>query len=383
MVYRQQRHVVEKVGDEFVVGPPIGTPPPGRVPRYGKLRFLNRAGVEGEGVNVGYEWTYRQYVEGGTLAAGVYTFDNVTEENYPDGGIPLELNLSVFRTHKGVITRGIVGEIILRKPTSDQSATVRASTPITFTAREFEVDEKFIPREQKASSIDDNRPVDVDLFDDLTENGRLEVVVRCAERAQYFGMAQTDVYLKAAEKPFAVNFIKGHLGIWMQMLIVTSLGVMFSTFLSGPVAMMATISSVVMGVFAEFIRGVFGVQWEDNPFLVRLLGTLRDDAEAVTGGGPIESMIRLLTQKNLTIDLDFHPWIMFAIDWVDIFLMGLLYTVTHVLPDFRHLHRSDNVANGYDISYHLLSQQGLTTLAFFLCLSFIGYILLKTREIAA
>ena len=53
-----------------------------------------------------------------------------------------------------------------------------------------------------------------------------------------------------------MNFVKGYLGIWVQMLLVTSFGVMFSTFLSGPVAMMATLAALVLGFFAQFIFDV-------------------------------------------------------------------------------------------------------------------------------
>ena len=377
----QHYHEVDMVEGKVVVGPAIGIPPSGRVPLYGKLRFLDRAGAPGEGVNVGYEWGYRKYIEGGTLAAAVWTFDNITEQNFREGGIPLDLNISVFRTYKGDINRGIVGEIILQNP--DTSAAIRTSTPITFTAKEYEIDEQFIPRKLSAIGLDDSQPQEVDLFEDLAPDGKLEIIVRCAERAQYFGVAQGDVYMKASERPFLVNFIKGYAGIWMQMIIVISLGVMFSTFLSGPVAMMATISSIAMGIFSRFIAGVFGEQFEQNPFLVRLLGTVQDKGEGITGGGPIESAIRLFTQKNLSVDLEFPTWIETVIRWFDLFMMGMLYTVTKILPDFGMLNRADHVAHGYDIPNTLLLQHGLMTFTFFILLSIAGYFLLKTREIAA
>ena len=38
-----------------------------RVPYYGKVRFLDRKGVEvAKGISVGNEWTYRSFIEGGT-----------------------------------------------------------------------------------------------------------------------------------------------------------------------------------------------------------------------------------------------------------------------------------------------------------------------------
>ena len=38
-----------------------------------------------KGINVGKEWTYRSFVEGGTPAAAIWTFHDVTPDRFPDG----------------------------------------------------------------------------------------------------------------------------------------------------------------------------------------------------------------------------------------------------------------------------------------------------------
>ena len=68
------------------------------------------------------------------------------------------------------------------------------------------------------------------------------------------------------------------------MLLVTSFGVMFSTFLSGAVAMMATLAALVLGFFTQFVFDV-------------ATGT-------VEGGGPIESLIRIVNQRNVTTQME-------------------------------------------------------------------------------
>ena len=55
---------------------------------------------------MGKEWTYRSYIEGGGLAAMVWTFDGITPEAFPDG-LPIELNISVYRTYTGEIAKGL------------------------------------------------------------------------------------------------------------------------------------------------------------------------------------------------------------------------------------------------------------------------------------
>ena len=55
-----------------------------RVPVYGKLRFKNRLGVDAEkGINVGDEWTYRSFIEGGTRAAAIWTFEGIRSRSFP------------------------------------------------------------------------------------------------------------------------------------------------------------------------------------------------------------------------------------------------------------------------------------------------------------
>ena len=101
-------HEVDESGTKF--GAHIGDLQ-ARVPKYGKLRFLDREGklVE-KGVNVGNEWAYRSYIEGGTLAAAIWTFEGLTASDFKDG-IPLEMSIRVFRTHKGDIESAILGTI--------------------------------------------------------------------------------------------------------------------------------------------------------------------------------------------------------------------------------------------------------------------------------
>ena len=130
----------------------------------------------------------------------------------------------------------------------------------------------------------DGTVIDVDVFKDLTDDGKLEVWIQCSELGQYYGMAEPDVYVLENNGNFAINFMKGYVGIWLQMLLVTTFGVGFSTFLSGPVGMLATLSTIVVGLFRKFI--------------VELVTGVME------GGGPMEALIRVLTQQNLTNDLD-------------------------------------------------------------------------------
>ena len=70
------------------------------------------------------------------------------------------------------------------------------------------------------------RSYQLELIRDLVDNGQLVIKVKCGQPAQYFGMAQPDLFLHAADRPFYLNFMKGHISVWLQMLMVTCVKVM-------------------------------------------------------------------------------------------------------------------------------------------------------------
>lgn len=345
---------------KITLGPPRGMLQ-AKAPEYGTLEVLDREGKRGEGINIGDEWAYRGYIEGGynTKSQAVFTFSNVTRERYPDG-LPLELNLQVFRTYKGNIERGVLGEIVIRNP--DPRARVKQSGPIVFESKEFQSDFRLINSDKLFAPGQSVGGQKLDLFDLVSPDGQVQVIIKCAEPSQYFGIAQADVYLRPTDAIFELNFLKAFFSIWMQMLLVTCFGVMFSTFLSGPIALLATCSAVVMGFFGQFIREV-------------ATGT-------VQGGGPIESTIRLLTQANQTTDLEYNKIALLFIEGPDAILMFALYGLTYLVPDLTRFDSSQFVANGLDIYPAIMFQQMTLAAVYAAGATIAGYFFLRSREIA-
>jgi hypothetical protein len=358
----------------YKVGPPRGMLV-ARIPIYGSLRFKDRAGRDAEaGVNVGDEWTYRSFIEGYTLAAAVWTFEGVTEDRFPKeqfpNGIPLELSIEVFRTYKGETDNpeelpGIPGSISVCNPETGERVEARI-----FTARDFVTDVQYIPRVIEAP---DGKKYD--LFKDLIVDGKLQIWLHCLHRAQYFGAAQADAYLRARDASFALNFLKGYVGIWAQMTLVIALGVMFSTFLSGPVAVIATSGALLGGLFAKFMASLGANQFLSDETIERM------GLEKVWGGGPIEAFIRLLTQQNLISEMPggLRTDIAQMIDGV---LGYALYVTAEILPHFYQLDFAAFVANGFDISGALMFQCVCRTLAYVAPVFVAAYLFLKTREVA-
>ena len=193
-------------------------------------------------------------------------------------------------------------------------------------------------------------------------DGKIEVRLQGLNVAQYFGVARADLYLRAREASFAANLIKGYIGIWLQMVLVIAIGVMFSTFLSGPIAAIATLGALVGGMFQKFMSELAGAD--------------------VTGGGPAEAFFRLITQRNVVSKLE--PGLTKdVIEMFDrVFEQGLLRGASSILPDFRSFNYADYVAHGFDISPNLLFQSVFQAIAFLLPVFVAGYFFFKTREVA-
>jgi hypothetical protein len=360
------RHRIERLpsgtGSIWRVGPPEGLLE-ARRPLRGSLRFLDREGRQTDrGISVGAEWSYRQYIEGGSLAAAIWTFAGVDERNFSDG-LPLEMIVRVFRTYKGDIEKGIAGSVRVRNPASQVQ-----SDPFYFTAKEFTIDSLLIPRALTATTADGGTR-QIDLFRDIVSEGRVEVMVQCLEPAQYFGVAQADFYLRAGSGSFAFNYLKSCLGTWFSMLVTTAMGVMFSTFLAGPVALLATLAVVLMGQFREFITRLFESQ-------------VTGDASIIPGGGPIESLYRIVTQASITVELDPTPAVQ-AMKTLDTFLLAPMRLGAAVFPSLGALGTGDFLAGGFDIPLDLVAEHGMEALGYLIAFFLAGAACLRAREVAA
>jgi len=383
---RGHRHVVRQIDDKYVIGEPIGALR-ARIPSYGTLAFTDRSGnIDNKGIDVGNEKGGGGYgasgisrligvasearrleygfMEGGTLGSAIYTFDNVTPSRYPqEVGIPIEMSLRAFRTVKGDIVSGLNGTITMRNPDDPKIE----SNPITFVVQEYDVAEETLPRSIEGN--DGNAVRTLDLFEDLvSDDGRLEVIIRCVDRQQYLGTTVSAVYLRPAESSFAWNLTKSYISIWLQMVMVIAFGVMFSTFLSGPVALVATFACVLLGFMAE---QVYGIRYH------------LDRGEDM-GGGPIESLVRMVRQDAMTTELDVDAVAGKIIKTVDAVMVYSLDAVATSLPNLpKMLGTAEYAASGYDIFNSLLARHAVATFGYVFLAFLIGYFFLKTREIAA
>lgn len=383
---RGHRHIVRQIDGKYYIGEPTGALR-ARVPSYGTLVFTDRAGqMKTAGIDVGNEKTpggygsagvarlvgvaqgarrlEHGYMEGGTLGSAIFTFSDVTDDRYRDeDGITMEMSLRAYRSIKGDIVSGLNGSITLRNPDNKQIE----STPITFVVQEYEIAEEKLPREIEGTDGKETRKLS--LFNDLvTEDGRLDVIIKCLDSEQYLGTSVSNVYLRPAETSFAWNLTKSYGSIWLQMVMVIAFGVMFSTFLSGPVAMVATFVCVLLGFAAEQI---YDIRY------------YMDRGESM-GGGPVESMVRLLRQDAMTTQLDVDSVANKVIKTVDSIAIYALDAIATSLPNLpKMVSTAEYAASGFDIFGSLLARHSVATLGYVILAFIISYFFLKTREIAA
>jgi hypothetical protein len=99
------------------------------------------------------------------------------------------------------------------------------------------------------------------------------------------------------------------------------------------------------------------------------------------GGGPLESLYRIVTQMNQMSPLpeNFGTQMLVAIDTV---LKHGMYSITHVLPNFGTLDTVNFVKDGFNIPMNKLAQGWMICLAYLVGTFIIGYFFLRTREVA-
>jgi hypothetical protein len=251
------------------------------------------------------------------------------------------MSFNVYRTTKGKIGEPVYAEIQATNP-----RTGRQYSGDIFPIKEYYTNRVFLPAWILAGS-----------------GGALKIEIRCLSPTQYLGMAESDLYLLLPPGNFGVNYMKGLFGVWLQAMVLTAIGVWAGTFLSWPVALLTTIAFFVAGQLAF-------------AFLVDFT------RQAIMGGGPFESLIRLLTHDNQMSELTPTPGVLLA-KTLDSLVMPLMSLLVYVVPNFQALDVSNMVADGYAVSWRLLVSNTLLALAYALPFSFVGFLILKKREVAA
>ena len=175
-------------------------------------------------------------------------------------------------------------------------------------------------------------------------------------------MAKHDVYFVASRASPSFNFMKGCFSIWLQMVLVVSIGVMFSTFLNGFIGLLATLATILGSYSVAFIRSL------TNPDVV--------------GGASFESAVKVFRRDPMVIDLDPNSISTDVILWLDSGVQGFLWLILQGLPDMSLLSSVNYVSQGFNIPLNNLCYQFFVVLGFLIPLCLLGHYVLKGRELA-
>lgn len=334
-----------------------------KVPVYGDISFTNREGTPTKfGINVGDIWMYRSYIEGATKASAIYKFKNIDESDAIDDELNLQSSFEAFRTHKGNMEKGgILYQFTFVNPDTGMRVDTAPLINKEYSDNRLKINRKILQKSNEGKEA-----VEVDIFDDLVDkDGNLTVEVRCLEAGQLLGMARPDLFIRTPDRAFLVGYSKAVLGIWLPMVLVIMLGVTISCFVKGPVAILSTLTIVMVGFMSkEYMNEILSGQMEAS--------------------GAIEAWYRLITHMNSQTELPRGP-VRGIIEFVDGGIINFLWLCQQVIPNFGIFsNMREYVIKGFDVSWSAALLPGIVTSAAYIlpCL-LISFYSLKLRELEA
>jgi hypothetical protein len=391
-----------------------------RVPVRGTLEFqsviaqLRQDKTEFTGTNVGREFDYRKYIDGhpNSLKRGIWSFSKLPGDMATAEGdrVPVEFTFDIFKLTKGEQNKGagvsfrfVTHNARQQQPTSTtigewpwadrdrekayQAAfkalsdrgmdplSARPGTPAWDEVNKLA--EEFGCYEIRDKQVFDYQVMGVDIPAGLFRNAakgdpgkdeagkprpRLQIYVKCETPGQLLGMAAPDLYLLEYEQPFALNYIKGMIGVWCWLCIIVGLAVACSTYLSGVLSLLVVVVLFGAGFFTDFIRDLAN--------------------NRTVGGGPLESMSRLIKAEQPTAPRGDSAGTK-ALVIADNVVSWLVRRIKNVIPDLDSSDWSDFVSEGYNINTEYLVVSLLVTLGYLIPWAILAYYLMKTREVAA
>ena len=256
--------------------------------------------------------------------------------------IPIELTFNIYRITKGRLGEAVKASVTVTNPFNPDVPPSR----IVFDVHEYYTVRQSFPARALVGS-----------------RGWLEIVVQCITPSQYLGMAQDDLYVLSDIGGFWSNYLRGLSGIWLQTLVLSAIGIFAGTFLSWPVAILLTLALYAAGMLA-----------------VGLLSLLANNQ--LIGGGPFESLIRLLSHNNQVNDLTPTLGVILAKTF-DQLVMPFLSRLSYLIPNLSALDVSNKVALGFAVTWQDLFWNFGLGLAYAVPISVVAYFILKNREVAA
>ena len=394
-----------------------------RIPHRGQLYFRARSN-EYKGTNVGREFDYRKYIAGSksTSERAIWAFENIPAAmaGTDRDAVPCEYTFDIFRLTKGDENRGVDINIRFTTWQCDQvPPSVRgdgtwrwadAENEQKYKAEREDIDKRLAKGEIPGVSIKSldyalpntpgwkfvndlaekygfyevasvevydyhpsGIPVPAGLFRKAREGSppadkdgylkpRVQTYVKCISDGQMLGMASGDLYYMEGEKSFTENFFKCSFGLWCQVTVAIGVAITLSTYLAGIISFLATLFIYLSAYLIDHLKDVAG-------------GTS-------TGGGPFESLTRILGTDTPTAQLDRTAGVKTA-EVGDVAFSWVFRRYVNIVPDVYAFSWTSFLKEGYNINFEYLAMNFILVVGYLLPWGILSYYLIRNREVAA
>ncbi len=281
---------------------------------------------ERQPVTIGSSGRFGQTLPGGPSAPqAVFAFREVDVPSR--GEVPFELRLGIERSEAIVDNREVLTEMSLEFVNRDnrQAHTVSGVFP------------------------ENNRTFFFSVPSSVLQGGNFDVIARVVTPDHWVGVQQTTLGMVASTEPFIFNLFKSLLVMWLMTLLVVSISIFCSVFLSWPIAVVLTIV-LLLG------------RW--------LVLQLQDSIQPGMGA-------------QVATDLGFaNPNTARAVSASVDALARMLNTLAGILPDISRFAAIDQIEKGLVVPLAVIAGSGEVLLVFALPLVVLAYVVLRYKEVA-
>jgi hypothetical protein len=196
------------------------------------------------------------------------------------------------------------------------------------------------------------RPSFFTVPEEAVRGGDFDVYLRILTPGHYAGFQSTSLALVSGRHNFAWNLAKSLLILWLMAILVTTVAIFTSTFLSWPIAVVLTLV-ILLGHW-----GVLQLGDATQPGIGNQVAT-----DIFGAGAPSAAKMKAVSASVEA-------------------LSKLLNAVSSVLPDISRYAALEDIEQGISISPARLGEAAAVTFGFGIPLVVLAYVFLKNKEVA-
>jgi hypothetical protein len=285
-------------------------------------RFRGRSGTSGMQLPGG---------NSGVVPVADYRFTNAPPDHVPaDGKVPFELKTGIER-----------GDV-------EEEGAVDVLTTVEFTAVNRATGKSSLPTR---IAIESNRQAYFTLPAEFVRDGDFDLLVRCISPGHFVGIGGDTVAMVAGTESFNFNLIKSLLIMWLMSILVISVAIFCSTFLSWPIAIVLTL---------VILLGRWGVEQLGDATQPGIGATVVNDIFGANIDPSKAKVVSTSVEK----------------------LAAGLNALAAVLPDISRFAATEDIERGLTVPAARLTESMKVLLTYGLATLTLAYVCLRLKEVA-